>query len=75
MTDIRYKRWKNKRHGYLVEILDVQNYPGGQTCYQTVRVKRVRSHEERTWAVEAFLKSFDPIGRKMRQKTAWDRLQ
>jgi len=73
---IPYKRWRNLRHRYLVEVVDVQSYSGkALMTYRTVMVRRVKGHEERTWPAEVFLKTFEPVGRKLRKKTAWDRLQ
>lgn len=72
---VPYRRWRNLRHRYLVEVLDVHNYRGESGDYRTVTVRRVRGHEERTWSVDSFLRAFQPVGRKIRKKTAWDLLQ
>jgi hypothetical protein len=76
VDEVLYRRWRNLRHRYLVEVLDVQDYRGTAiSTYRTVKVKRVKSLEERTWPVEVFLRSFEPVGRKLRKKTAWELLQ
>jgi len=73
---IPYKRWRNVRHRYLVDVLDVKDYSGTSLpMYRTVKVRWVRTKEERTWPAEVFLKTFEPVGRKVRAKTAWDILQ
>jgi hypothetical protein len=73
---ILYKRWRNVRHKYLVDVLDVKDYSGTSlTVYRTVKVRGVRTKVERTWPAEVFLKSFQPVGRKVRTRTAWDILQ
>ncbi len=75
LSNIPYKRWKNMRHNYLVDVLDVQRFDGEATSYQVVLVRRVQGAQERAWPVDVFLKTFEPVGRKLRQKTIWDRLE
>lgn len=72
---VRYKRWRNIPHKYLVDVLEVKSYSGPSKVYRTVLVRRVKGHEERTWPTEVFLKTFEPIGRRIRTKTAWELLQ
>jgi hypothetical protein len=73
---ILYKRWRNVRHRYLVDVLDVKNYSGESLgVYRTVKVRQVRTKVDRTWPAEVFLRSFQPVGQKVRTKTAWDILQ
>lgn len=73
---IPYKRWRNVRHRYLVDVLDVKDYHGNSLAvYRTVKVRGVRTKDERIWPAEVFLKTFEPVGRKVRTKTAWDILQ
>lgn len=73
---IPYKRWRNVRHRYLVDVLDVKDYSGTSLAvYRTVKVRGVRTKEERTWPAEVFLRSFLPVGRKVKTRTAWDILQ
>lgn len=73
---ILYKRWRNRRHRYLVDVVDVKSYSGpALPTYRTVAVRRVRGHEERVWPAEVFLKTFEPVGRKVKKKTAWELLQ
>jgi hypothetical protein len=73
---ISYKRWRNLKHKYLVDVVDVKNYGGkALTNYRMVVVRRVRGAEQRAWPAEVFLKTFEPIGHKVRKRTAWDILQ
>lgn len=72
---IKYKRWRNRSFGYLVDVVDVKDYVGA-SFYRVVTVQRVRQvGPTRTWAAEVFLRTFEPVGRKLRKRTAWDLLQ
>lgn len=70
---IDHKRWRNRYHKYLVEVVNVQDH-GGKALefFRTVLVRRVRGTEQRMWPAEVFLKTFDPVGRKLKKKTAWE---
>lgn len=73
---IEYKRWRNRHHKYLVEVIDVKDWNGkALASYRSVLVRRVRGQEQRSWPAEVFLKTFDPIGRKVRKRTTWEILQ
>jgi hypothetical protein len=73
---ILYKRWRNRRYRYLVDVVDVKSYSGAAIqTYRTVTVRRVKSHETRTWPAEVFLRTFEPVGRKVKKRTAWEILQ
>lgn len=71
---VLYKRWRNRRFGYLVDVQGVRDFQGA-TSYREVSVRRVKGHGSRTWPAEVFLRSFEPVGRKMRKRTAWELLQ
>lgn len=70
VPSIRYKRWRHKRLGYLVTVLDTRN----DGC-PTVTVDRTQfATVKRTWNTEKFLIEFEPIGRPFATQSLWDLL-
>ncbi len=74
---IEYKRWRCKRHGYVVEVLAVHHRRGPLGRYSTVIVKGSRRGPDKqvSWEASVFLRTFKPLGRKLRVLTRWDRLR
>lgn len=74
---IEYKRWKNKKKGYKVELVGVHHNQNSGGLWYTQVVVRGSAFSETTrvvWPVKTFLRMFKPIGRKMRILTRWERL-
>ncbi len=70
---IEYHRWKHKERGYTVRVENVQNFRGALGFVTVVRVSR-KGFRLVEWPSETFLNTFEPIGRKWRMKSRWDRI-
>jgi len=72
--ETNYRRWRHLKRQYVVVVIGVQNYRGDHGLYSTVTVRGSPRDpkKEVTWAAEVFRKEFEPIGRKQKQKTAFD---
>jgi hypothetical protein len=67
---IRHKRWRHKKRGYVVQVLDTRN----EGC-PTVTVDRTAlATIKRTWTLEKFLLEFEPIGRPFVARSLWELL-
>jgi hypothetical protein len=67
---IRFKRWRNKKLGYIVNVLDTRN----DGC-PTVTVDRTQfAAVKRTWHTEKFLIDFEPVGRPFVTRSLWELL-
>ena len=67
---IRHARWRHKKLGYTVEVLDTR-----RTGCPTVTVDRTQfTQVKRTWNLEKFLLEFEPLGRPFTLRSLWDRL-
>lgn len=68
--EIRHKRWRHKKHGYVVHVLGTRN----EGC-ATVTVDRTAfATVKRTWNLEKFLLEFEPLGRPVRARSLWELL-
>ncbi len=73
-TPIDYKRWRHLSKEYVVEVLEVHHYFGKNGYYTSVTViQKGKPHLSR-WPSSVFLKTFRPLGRKIRARSAWERL-
>lgn len=73
-TPIDYKRWKHLSRGHIVEVLEVHHYLGKNGYYTSVTVIQEGKPHLSRWPSSTFLKTFRPIGRKLKVKSAWERL-
>lgn len=73
MSDVTHRRYRNVRHRYLVDVVAVTVYPGGCLIYRTVTIRT--NTRVLTWPVEVFLRSFEPVGCRVRKRTTWEILQ
>jgi hypothetical protein len=74
---IEYKKWRNKRDGYEVTVLGVHHQPspsGGYHSTVTVRGTKVDSERTASWPATVFLQTFEPMGRRLKIPTRWERL-
>lgn len=71
---IEYRRWKNKKRGYVVEVEGVHHSQGKYGWYATVKVREKGKEKVVTWPGRTFLRTFEPIGRKLRIPSSWERL-
>lgn len=69
---IPYKRWKSKAKSYVVTVTAV-TYKRG-TKAEVTYVTFTDGKKTWSWSSEAFLRAFDPVGRKLRPKTVWQLL-
>ena len=72
-VEIPYRRWKHATRGYIVTVYAVRNYLGDHGFHSVVIVHD-QHNTERVWAAPIFLKTFKPIGRKLRIKSWWERI-
>lgn len=67
---IRHKRWRHRKRGYVVRVLDTRN----EGC-PTVTVDRTAfATVKRTWNLEKFLLEFEPVGRPFALRSLWELL-
>jgi hypothetical protein len=73
---IEYKRWRNKRGGYVVVVLEVHHSQGKHGWFSRVVVCGNRTSKEKRvmWPGTVFLRTFEPIGRKLKIPSRWDRI-
>jgi hypothetical protein len=73
---IEYKRWRHKASGYEVVFVGIRHWEGKHGVFSevTVRGSRWKSDLLVTWPGKTFLRIFEPIGRKFRIKSRWERL-
>lgn len=74
---IEYKRWRNRQEGYEVVVLGVHHQPapsGGYHSTVTVQGTRASSDRKAAWPATVFLQTFEPLGRKLKIPTRWERL-
>jgi len=74
--DAPYKRYRHKAHDYIVEVLGVQECSGKATTFKVILVRgSLASKTTRaTWHLEKFHELFKPVGKRLRERTRWDRL-
>lgn len=72
MTPIEHNRWRSRAKGYVVTVTNVthQHGPSGTVTFVTFKT-RTRSL---SWSAVSFLRAFEPIGRKLRRRSIWERL-
>jgi hypothetical protein len=73
-TPIEYKRWKHLSKGYIVEVFEVHHHLGKKGYYTSVTVTQDGKPHLSRWPSSAFLKAFRPVGRKLKIKSAFERL-
>ena len=76
---IEYKRWRRKRYagerqGYTVEVVEVHHRLGEHGYYTTVFVLNPNGKRV-SWPALPFLRAFEPVGRKLRIPTWWERIR
>ena len=76
-AEIEYKRWRSKRQGYVVVVLGVHHRRGEHGYFSTVLVQGSNRDKDKrvTWPAQTFLRTFEPLGRKLKIPTRWDRLK
>lgn len=75
LPDITHARWRHKRLGYEVHIVDTRNYGCPVVVHRTVTVDRTQfGNKQRTWAVKRFFTEFEPIGKPSKARDLWDHL-
>jgi hypothetical protein len=75
---IEYKRWRNFRSGYEVIVLGVHHRMTPEGLYLsavTVQGNKVSSTLRVVWPAGVFLRAFEPLGRKLKMPTQWERLK
>ena len=73
-TLINHKRWRHLSKGHVVEVLEVHHYLGRKGYYTSVTVIQDGKPHLSRWPSSTFLKTFRPIGRKLKLKSAFERL-
>ena len=73
--EIKFKRWRSKEHGYLVEVVEVLNYRGKHGVITRVVVERKGMTRRNSWLGWTFLNAFTPVGRRTRRKSRWERIR
>lgn len=73
-AEIGYKRYRSKHKGEIVTVVGVTHSQGKHGWYSTVSV-RYKTGKRVSWPARVFLRAFEPVGRKMKVKTIWQRLQ
>ena len=75
--EIEYKRWRSKSQSYEVIVLQVHHRQSLQGYVSTVYVRGSRHDPDKqvSWPAPVFLRSFEPLGRKLRIPTRWERLK
>lgn len=73
---IDYKRWKSKRGDYVVVVQGVYHKEGKHGWYTQVAVLGSRTSKSKrvVWPARVFLRTFEPVGRKLRILTRWERI-
>lgn len=71
---IEYKRWRHKEATYDVIVLGVQHQEGeyGWFSHVIVRGSRLSKDLRVTWPAKVFLRSFEPVGKKIKIWSRWD---
>lgn len=64
-VEVEYKRYRHRRKGTVVVVINVTNHPGTLGYYTAVTVEE-KGGKQVTWPGTVFLKTFEPIGRKIR---------
>jgi len=75
---IEYARWRNKRGGYEVTVLEVHHREGPEGGYRTtvaVRGSKTSPTKRVTWPAGVFQRTFEPVGPKLKIPTCWDRIK
>lgn len=75
-TAIEYKRWRNKRADYTVVVLAVHHSEGKHGWFSHVTVLGSRTSKDKrvVWPAKVFLRTFEPIGRKIKIPSRWERI-
>jgi hypothetical protein len=73
---IEYKRWRHKASGYEVTFVGIRHWEGKHGVFSEVTVQgsRWKKDQRVTWPAKTFLRVFEPVGRKFRVKSRWERL-
>lgn len=74
-VEIRYKRWRSKSRGYVVEVTSTHNYSGQHGMHTVVLVVEKGSDDTEKWPAMKFLAEFEPLGRPIQRKSVWQRLR
>lgn len=72
-VEIEYKRYRNKRKGYTVEVTGVTHRRGTFGYHTTVHVRQPKG-KACSWPAKTFLRTFEPVGRKIQLRTIRDRV-
>lgn len=75
---IEHVRYRNKAAGYVVVVLEVHHHPATERGYHSmvvVRGSRTSKDKRVVWPAKVFLRQFEPIGRKVRLRSSWERLK
>lgn len=73
--EVPYERYRSKDKGYVIRIVGVYHtqVPNGWVTL----IKAIRQGEARifSWPGKTFYRYFEPVGRKLRVPTRWERLR
>lgn len=74
---IAYKRWRNKQSDYEVIVTEVHHRRGEHGWFTHVVVKGSKLSPDKrvTWPGKVFLRRFEPLGRKLRIRSRWERIR
>jgi len=75
--EIEYKRWRSKRQSYVVVVLEVHHKQSLKGYVSTVIVRGSQRDSKKrvSWPAATFLRAFEPLGRKLKIPTRYDRLR
>jgi len=74
LVEVEYKRYRSKRKNDIVTVLGVKHSQGAFGWYSTVTVQN--QHGKRvSWPAPVFLRAYEPVGRKLKIKTIWQRIR
>jgi hypothetical protein len=73
-VEISHKRWRSKRSKTIVEVVSVHHRQGKHGYYSTVTIFDLKRKRKVTWPAKTFLRVYKPIGRRLKIRTIWERL-
>lgn len=72
---VEYKRWRHKKRGYEVTVTSVQHFQTVDGWFALIRVREKSATREKSWTSKVFFDTFEPLGRKLRIRTRWERIR
>lgn len=68
---IDHTRWRHREKGHVVSVCEVVSKSGKHGEVTFITFSQVGG-SNLTWPAETFLRTFKPVGRKVRRKTFWE---